>query len=128
MFGSIVIGWFLTFGVVPLQNEMIGASQFSVESGRITTMANVGLEATIDDRFRVYTELDNYQYKASGLYFNPYRIDYTIGAEFRVNKYISLFANHRCIHEVKYTTEQTPGFSENETKLYVTFHGESKVR
>ncbi len=129
MFNAIVLGWFLSFGWVPLQSESVDNHWFMIDDSMTATVSTLGLNVTIDDRFKVFTQMDNFQYKENdGVYFFPYRIDYKIGATVDINKYISVSAEHKCIHVVKYSDIQAPGFVENETKIYATIHGETKIR
>ena len=130
MFNAIVIGWFISFGWVPQQIESVGNHKFEILGNMTATMTQIGLDATFDDRLRVFTEIDNYQYKENtGMYFLPYRVDYTFGGEFTVNKYISITATHTCIHDVVYTTGHQPdGYAEFETKVYATLRGSTKIR
>ena len=129
MFNAIVISWFLSVGWVPLQTEMVDHSTFRINPDMTATMTEIGLSVTFDDRLKVFTEMDNYQYKdKDSLYFLPYRIDYTFGSTLDINKYISVTATHTCIHDVIYNRHQPKGYQENETKVYATIHGETRIK
>ena len=45
MFSSIVLGWFLTFGYVPLQYDDLGYQDFTVQASDLATVADVGFSA-----------------------------------------------------------------------------------
>ena len=129
MFNAIVISWFLSFGLVPQQIEYAGNDKFKIDDTMLATVTQIGLTATFDDRLKVFTEMDNYQYKDSeGFCFLPYRIDYTFGSTFDINKYISVTATHTCIHDVIYNHHQPRGYEEFETKVYATIHGETRIK
>ena len=129
MFNSLVIGWFLAFGWVPQQDAVLGHQRFEIDDDKVAFNSAIGIDLTIDDRFRIFTDVENYQYKDKRDFrFNPYRVDYTFGLEYTVNKFVEVTAVHECIHDVKYKSGQPQGYQGSETKVFVKIHGETRLK
>jgi hypothetical protein len=124
-----MVSWFLAFGWVPLQYESVAYSNIELNSKYVATVAQIGLEATISERFHVFGDVENFQYfnkedPQTGGAFKPYRVDYSFGASFYFNKWISIEARHECDHIVKNAMSRQ-GYESSETKVIVKITGVS---
>jgi hypothetical protein len=123
----LVIGWFLTLGIVPQQQEAVGSRVSNTLSNRLATVAEVGLTATAADRFVVGFSVENYQYKdPDSIYFNPYRVDYKFNAGVKFNAHVSVWFEHECDHPVEYSNVERYTYSSQESKLYLKFEGTTR--
>ena len=78
----LIVSWFLTFGYVPQMDDFVEGKTAEIDSGRIATVAQIGLSASTEDElFTIYTDMQNFQYAPDGKggKFKPFRIDYSIG-------------------------------------------------
>jgi hypothetical protein len=74
------------------------------------------------DRIYIHTDVETYQYiSAKGYTFNPYRADYTFGADFYITKNIMLGIEHECDHPVVSKTNMAIDYKYvgAETKIFV---------
>lgn len=117
----LLVTWFLAFGWVPEQGNKVNGSLEELKYHRIATVIQLGLEANAFDRLSLYGTVDNYQYYDAEVFFDPYRIDYTIGAKLRINKAITFEAKHECDHPVKANTLTT--YNGSETSFIVKIQG-----
>lgn len=129
----LVISWFLTFGYVPTMTDSTNNNPIYIESDRIATVAQIGISAeTFDGMFKIYTDIENFQYApdgSGGLNFSPFRINYSIGAQFRINKNIRFNIEHQCDHP---TTSKTSGrlpyrYNSEITTISVTISGNTEL-
>ncbi len=128
MFGFIVVSWFLTLGVVPLQYEQVDNLQtLQITQQNMSTVATLGLSAKMFDHFELYGSVETFQFKIPDeLYFSPYRADYTFGARFYIVNGITLDFSHYCNHPVDGGGPYKNKYQGGETKLSVTFSGSIK--
>lgn len=119
----LIVSWFLAFGYVPEQTAKLSGTIECLDTGRIATIAQIGFDAELYNRFHLFTELSNYQYFDGDVFFDPYRIDYTIGGSFSLNKWISLTVQHECDHPVKAGTLTT--MQSSETSIIARITGKS---
>lgn len=127
----LIVSWFLTFGYVPQMDEAVSNRRIQLDDSRYATVAQIGLAvATEDDRLTVYGDVENFQYVSTkNVGFNPFRIDYSIGMQFRVNDYIRINLDHECDHQVSsYSNGKVDfNYTSNQTKFTVTIHGKTKL-
>ena len=129
MFNAIVIGWFLTVGWVPLQYDYLDYKAFDVTHDDLATVADVGFSVTFDDRLVIYTDVKSYQYKLTdSARFAPYRVNYTIGADFNLNDHVTISAKHNCNHEVINSDCVNNRYQSGETSISATIHGETRIK
>jgi|WetSurMetagenome_2_1015567.scaffolds.fasta_scaffold00711_46 hypothetical protein len=122
----LILGWWLTFGVVPQQQEVVKNTIVSTDCKKLATVCEIGLQADIMDHFVLRGSMENYQYKADSMYFDPYRIDYKFSAGCRFNDNISLWFDHECDHPVLWSNKESYSYYGKESKLYIRFDGCSK--
>ena len=131
MFSALALSWFLSIGYVPNQREIVGQSSVSLNSAKFATVAELGLRLDIN-RFSIYGGVENYQYFAEKVYFNPYRIDYKFGAEFRISKNVKLVFEHECDHPVNSKYYGAIGsvtefdYLSSETQIKIVISGSNK--
>lgn len=129
----LVISWFLTFGYVPTMTDSANGSVVKIDESRIATVAQIGLSAeTNDGLFKVYTDIENFQYApdgSGGANFSPFRINYSIGLHIQPNEHIRFNIDHRCDHP---TTSKTSGrlpyrYNSEITTISVTLSGNTEL-
>lgn len=129
----LVISWFLTFGYVPTMCDAANGNPVKIDDSRIATVAQIGLSAeTNDGLFKVYTDIENFQYApdgSSGVNFSPFRINYSIGFQIQPNEHIRFNIDHRCDHP---TTSKTSGrlpyrYNSEITTISVTLSGKTEL-
>jgi hypothetical protein len=120
----LVLGWFLTFGLVPDQAEALGASYQALLPDQVATVAEIGLNATAWGLVNVYGSIENYQYKGPGLSFCPFRADYKIGASISAHG-LTIGIDHECDHPVIWSWEEGEmnTFGYGETRIYIKIQG-----
>ena len=128
----LVISWFLTFGYVPEMTDAVRGSHIEIDSGRIATVAQIGLSASTDDElFTIYTDMQNFQYAPDGRggKFKPFRIDYSIGLQIKPNDNIRFNIEHECDHPVQNKTMSAGEYryGSNLTTISVTLSGQTKL-
>ena len=129
----LIISWFLTFGYVPQMTDSVGGELICLEQSRIATVAQIGISAeTKDGLFKIYTDLENFQYApdgSSGASFSPFRINYSIGAQFRLNKNIRFNIEHQCDHPTTGIPDGNLPYHYNSdiTTISVTLSGQTKL-
>ena len=127
MLSVFVLSWALTLGVVPVQSDLVGGSLAVQDDSRIATIATLSFGITAWERLHIYTDLETYQYyNTGGLCFSPYRADYIFGAEFYINKYVTIGLSHECDHPVVSFTDMKADYKylSNETKVFVRIGNE----
>lgn len=128
----LVISWFLTFGYVPEMADFVESKMAEIDSGRIATVAQIGLSASTEDElFTIYTDMKNFQYApvALGQGFSPFLIDYYIGFQIKPNENIRFNIEHECDHAVQIKT-MTAGdyrYGSNLTTITVTLSGNTRL-
>lgn len=123
----IVVSWFLTLGYVPEMHEHISNPIDTNIYMKQATMAQIGLSfETQDNRFKVYTDIKNYQYAKSLVSFSPFRIDYSIGAQFNVNNSLHLNIDHECMHPVMSHSVIDYPYGSGITTLSLTLKGSTR--
>jgi hypothetical protein len=120
MIGTVLIGWFLSFGLVPEQSVNIGNT--TSEITRTATVAELGVSAEWW-RVKAWTSIENYQYYGGDLSFKPYLAKYKIGVSMRVMEGVELIATHECDHEVLTTGKSLRWYGSNETQFIVKLSG-----
>lgn len=128
----LVISWFLTFGYVPEMSDFVEGKTAEIDSGRIATVAQIGLSASTDDElFTIYTDMKNFQYApgALGQGFRPFRIDYSIGFQIKPSNNIRFNIEHECDHAVQIKTNVAGDYryGSNLTTISVTLSGQTKL-
>lgn len=126
----LMVSWFLAFGWVPLQYDSVYYAETELSSEYVATVAQVGLEATIAERFKLFGDVENFQYfnkdgYQTGGAFLPYRVDYTFGASFNFNQWVSITAVHECDHVIKFGRVDD-GYESSETKVIVKIEGKTE--
>lgn len=125
----LVMLWFLTLGYVPEMGNRVATTGLNIKD---TTTAQIGLSfETQDARFKVYTDMQSFQYAKSPTSFSPFRIDYSIGAQFNINDpsdTMSLHLNidHECVHPVMSRNKLEYYYSEGITVLSLTIKGSTR--
>ena len=120
--GMILISWGLWFGAVPQQETFINTPEQELFSTHISTVAGLSLAGQYKC-LTLFTSMESFQNIKSAIVFNPYQINYTIGANFDVTKNIRLTVSHECDHPVIYNfDEQKTLVSMNMTKAYILIH------
>ena len=126
----LVVSWFLTLGYVP---EM----QDTIASMSNATTAQIGLSfETQDNRFKVYTDIQSFQYAKSPVRFNPFRIDFSIGAQLNITDpsdavasdtmTLHLNIDHECVHPVSSHNKLEYKYAGGITVLSLTIEGSNK--
>lgn len=116
----LVVSWFLTLGYVPEMCDGIAAMSNA-------TTAQIGLSfETQDARFKVYTDMQNFQYAKSPTSFSPFRIDYSIGAQFNVTNSLHLNIDHECVHPVSSHNKLEYNYAGGITVLSLTIKGSNR--
>lgn len=130
MFSAIVFSWFLNLGWVPLQDNVIGNQNTSIEKNRTATVAEVGIETTIDRMFVIGGSVENFQYFNTSVSYLPYRADYKVHFRIKLNEYVSINAEHECDHPVEYVIgdKKQTSYMSTETKIFLRIQGETNVR
>lgn len=127
MLGSLIIGWFLSFGYVPQQQECVGSKLVSVSPRDMATVAEIGLSAEYAP-FKIYGSIENYQFFSGESTFYPYRADYKAGIELKLMKGVKVIAEHECDHPVVSCTNGIAqcGYLSSSTRVMVRFEGTMK--
>lgn len=129
----LIISWFLTIGYVPTMSDSVGYNNIKINKGKIATVAQIGISAeTQNGAFEIYTDMENYQYapaEKEALYFEPIRINYSIGVKIKPTDWIIFNIDHQCDHPI---TSYASGFlpyhyNSAITKITVTFSGSSEL-
>lgn len=129
----LLISWFLTFGYVPQMCDSVNQEYVSIYKNEIATVAQIGLSAETNNKyFEVYTDIENYQYsniKRNSVSFAPFRVNYSIGFNFKPSENMMFSIDHQCDHPV---TFYTSGYLEYPydaaiTKMTVTLHGVTEI-
>lgn len=124
MIGSLLLGWFLTFGYVPTQKECLNGTLLELDSSRIATVVELGISVQFY-RLRVYGSLENFQYVGDELNFYPYRVDYTAGASFRITDHVRIVAEHECDHPINSSPSgrERGSYMSTETRVLIRIEG-----
>jgi|WetSurMetagenome_2_1015567.scaffolds.fasta_scaffold126176_2 hypothetical protein len=120
----LVIGWFLTLGVVPQQEEIIGSGISNAVADPFPSEVTVGLDATVADHFIIGFSVENFMSDVDGSDFSPYRTDYHFSTGVRLNEHVSFWFENECIRPVRC---ELHSFSGQETKLYLKLEGKEKL-
>lgn len=130
----LIISWFLTIGYVPTMSDGVARNNIVIDPKEIATVAQIGISAeTQNGMFGIYTDIENYQYAPNSekgtLYFEPFRVNYSIGLNIKPVEGILLNIDHQCDHPV---TSYRSGFlpyhyNSAITKITVTFSGSSEL-
>ena len=129
----LIISWFLTIGYVPMMSDGVAHNNISIDPNETATVAQIGISAkTQNGAFEIYTDMENYQYapaEKEALYFEPIRINYSIGVKIKPTDWIMFNIDHQCDHPI---TSYASGFlpyhyNSAITKITVTFSGSSEL-
>ena len=125
MFSFIAFSWFLSLGLVPLQEDCVNGNKVSINT--VSTVAEIGVSATMWDRLTVGGSVENYQLFSTG-YYTPYRVDYKFFATFTVQKGVTLNFMHECDHPVLHRTSGKTDYNylSNVTTMYIKLEGQTK--
>lgn len=120
----LVMSWLLTLGYVPEMQDTVAAMSNA-------TTAQIGLSfETQDNRFKVYTDMQSFQYAKSPVRFSPFRIDFSIGAQFNVidadTMTLHLNIDHECVHPVSSHNKLEYYYSGGITVLSLTIKGSTR--
>lgn len=116
----LVISWFLSFGWVPEQVDVVNYQ--SIERHN-TTVAEIGISGEMADRLTISASVETFQALPKGsVYFAPYLANYRIGASLRIIDGITLNADHICTHPVL-SSDKTYTKSGGMTRVYLKIHG-----
>jgi len=129
MLSFLVLSWSLSFGYVPTMLDAVGVKTAEIDKQEINTYAAIGLSLTAWDRLTLSTSINNYQtYNPDSKLFNPFRVDYKAGIEFRILDGMTLEINHECDHTVlsSFTKPIYYPYGKSQTIMSVTFSGTSK--
>jgi hypothetical protein len=124
MFGSLIIGWFLTFGYIPQQTECVNNQLVEISPSDMATVAEIGLSAECHP-FKIYGSIESYQFFSGREQFYPYRADYKAGIELSIVKGVKIIAEHECDHPVVYRTDGRVrnGYMSQVTRVMVRVDG-----
>lgn len=127
MFGSLIIGWFLSFGYIPQQQECVDTEIVSIAPSDMATVAEIGLSAEYAP-FKIYGSIENYQFFSGEQKFYPYRADYKAGIELKITKGVRIIAEHECDHPVVSGTNGRSRFEylSSSTRIMVRFEGTTR--
>jgi hypothetical protein len=92
----IIMAWLLSLGVVP--NSTLETKSRAIEASNYLVQ-NFGVGFYIADHVHIYSNVELQETKAGGIYFDPFRGDYLIGAEL-YHRNISLGILHECNHDI----------------------------
>lgn len=129
MLNALVFSWFLTFGWVPQQDSVVGNQVASLEQSRTATVSEIGVSAEIDRMFIFGASVESFQYFNTAFSYLPYRADYKIFGEIKLNSFTSVIAEHECDHPVKYVigAHEQESYMASATKIYIKFGGKTNV-
>lgn len=124
MFGSLIIGWFLTFGYIPQQTECVNNQLVEISPSDMATVAEIGLSAECHP-FKIYGSIESYQFFSGREQFYPYRADYKAGIELDIVKGVKIIAEHECDHPVVSCTDGKSQceFMAQETRVMLRIEG-----
>lgn len=133
----LVVSWFLTLGYVPEMQDQISSSdtiiyQTASETMYQATTTKIGLSfETQDARFKVYTDIQSFQYAKSPVRFSPFRIDFSIGAQLNITDpsdamTLHLNIDHECVHPVSSHNKLEYNYAGGITVLSLTVKGSSR--
>lgn len=128
----LAISWFLSFGFVPSQTDVVGDSFVTIPAQEMpATVAEIGLSVKILDRLTIYGSIENYQLTNDFTSFLPYRADYKAGASLEIIKGLTINATHECDHPVIFS--YGPGkedyeytYMSSETQFFIKIQGGDK--
>jgi hypothetical protein len=126
----LLVTWFLAFGYVPKQTEIVAFQYQFLTQEEIATVAQMGVSAKLFDRFTISGDIENFQYIdtkgfADGGAFFPYRIDYHFSLNVKVNAWLSVIATHECDHSIKIKENLNNQYESSETKVIIRIDGTS---
>ena len=133
----LVVSWFLTLGYVPEMHDQIGSSdpvvyQSASEIMHQATTAKIGLSfETQDARFKIYTDMQSFQYALSPVRFSPFRLDFSIGAQLNITDpsdtmALHLNIDHECVHPVASHNKLEYNYAGGIIVLSLTIKGSSR--
>jgi len=127
MVSWLVFSWALSFGYVPEQFNAVDYTYQEVTFDKVDTVMKLSLDANLFNRVTIFTDVENFQTPVKGeMAFDPYRIDYTIGARLRISDNVSITAVHECDHPVSSTMNVKTGqYYMAETKIFAEIHGKT---
>jgi len=127
MLSWLVFSWALSFGYVPEQFNAVDYTYQEVTFDKVDTVMKLSLDANLFNRVTIFTDVENFQTPVKGeMAFDPYRIDYTIGARLRISDNVSITAVHECDHPVSSTMNVKTGqYYMAETKIFAEIHGKT---
>ena len=127
MLSWLVFSWALSFGYVPEQFNAVDYTYQEVTFDKVDTVMKLSLDANLFNRVTIFTDVENFQTPVKGeMAFDPYRIDYTIGARLRISDNVSITAVHECDHPVSSTMNVKTGqHYMAETKIFAEIHGKT---
>ena len=130
----LIVSWFLTFGYVPSMADGVDTEIVRLDPSRIATVAQLGFSvATADELFRVYTDVESFQYipdgRAHNVNFHPIRVDYSIGFEIRPSENFRINIDHECDHPIVSRPNGRPEYryGSEVTKITFTLQGKTKI-
>jgi hypothetical protein len=92
----IIMAWLLSLGVVP--NSTLETKSRAIEASNYLVQ-NFGVGFYIADHLHIYSSVELQETKTGGIYFDPFRGDYLIGAEI-YHENLSLGILHECNHDI----------------------------
>lgn len=93
----IIINWLLSVGFIPVSSlEVEENTLFRYDNSFIQAF---GVDFTFAETVNLYTSIKIRETKAHGVFFDPYRTDFTFGAEVW-HKGFRLGASHECDHDI----------------------------
>ena len=127
MLESLIIGWFLSFGYVPQQDECLNGKLVSISPYDRATVAEIGLTAELHP-LKIYGSIESYQFFYKDIFFAPYRSDYKAGLELSITRNVKIIAEHECDHPVVSCTDGKSQceFMAQETRVMLRIEGNTR--
>jgi hypothetical protein len=92
----IIMAWMLSLGFVP--NSNLETKSRAIEASNYLVQ-NIGMGFYLANHIHIYGNVELYETKSRGIYFDPFRGDYLIGAEL-YHRNLSLGIMHECNHDI----------------------------
>jgi hypothetical protein len=92
----IIMAWLLSLGFVP--NSTLETKSRAIEASNYLVQ-NFGVGFYVADHLHIYSSVELQETKSGGVYFDPFRGDYLIGAEL-YHRNLSLGILHECNHDI----------------------------
>lgn len=124
----LVLAFAISGGLVPSGGDAIVTAPsvgYVLDAPSDALFVDMSVKADVFKHIRLWGNAESYMTPKTVMSFDPYRIDYVIGAAVYVGP-LELGIRHECDHGVTKVTEWRPFYIKRETQVYLSVSGEIK--